>query len=247
MNENLGNTYKKPYILAQSGVPVGIPASGTVATNGQITLGAALVRSYSSGIWFYLPAGTIAGGAAGLYWCVMSSNTVGQVYTKFADTSQGFFPYIPTGTLVNAVGSNAAYTQTISVDIILVSIALPGNSLGNNGAIYITASGHMTPTTTGSKYLKTYYSASQYWSNQITASSGNYKFSFFAGFMNCSNTNSQIETSADYSWGNGAVGGTLVKFNVDSTVDQPLKFAANTPNATESIIYESLSIEVLPS
>jgi hypothetical protein len=243
----INNARSQPYILSQSGVPVGLPPNGTVATNGQITLGTALPRVYSNGIWVYLPAGSVSGGAAGLYWCVMSSTTVGQVYTKFADTSQGFIPYTPTGTLVNAVGSNAAYTQTTGVDIVLASVTLPAGSLGNNGAVSIISSGHMATAAAGSKYVKTYYAAGQFWLNQVTATSGNYKFSFFAGFMNCGITSSQVETSADYSWGSNAVGGTLVKFNVDSTVDQPLKLVANIPNATESIIYESISIEVLPS
>jgi hypothetical protein len=236
-----------PYILAQSGVPVGIANNGTVATNGQITLGTALPRIYSGGIWLYLPAGAVSGGAAGLYWCVMSSVTVGQVYTNFADTSQVFVPYIPTGTLVNAVGSNAAYTQITNTDIVLANVTLPAGSLGNSGAVSIISSGHMATAAAGNKYVKAYYAAANFWLNQVTATSGNYKFSLFAGFMNCGITNSQVETSADYSWGSGAVSGTLVKFNVDSTVDQPLKLTANIPNATESIIYETISIEVLPS
>jgi hypothetical protein len=240
--------FKKPqYILAQSGVPVGIAPNATVATNGQITLGTALPRIYSGGIWLRLPAGAVVGGPAGLYWCVMSSTTVGQVYTNFADTSQGFVPYIPTSTLVNAVGSNAAYTQTTATDIVLASVTLPGNSLGNNGAVSIISSGQVATAAAGNKLVKTLYSSSQFWLNQVTATSGNYKFSFFAGFMNCSATNSQIETSADYTWGNGAPSGTLPKFAIDSTVDQLLKLVANIPNATESIIYETISIEVLPS
>jgi hypothetical protein len=236
-----------PYILAQSGTPVGIANNGTVATNGQITLGTALPRIYSSGIWLYLPAGAVSGGAAGLYWCVMSSTTFGQVYTNFADTSQTFIPYIPTGTLVNAVGSNAAYTQITGADIVLANVTLPGGSLGNNGAVSVIASGHMATAAAGNKYVKTFYSSIPFWLNQVTGTSGNYKFSLFAGFMNCGITNSQVETSSDYSWGNGSLTGTLTKFTIDSTVDQLLKLVANIPNATESIIYETISIEVLPS
>jgi hypothetical protein len=241
------NSSGVPYILAQSGVAVGLVPNGTVATNGQITLGTALPRVYSGGIWLRLPAGAVSGGAAGLYWCVMSSTTVGQVYTNFADTSQSFVPYTPTGTLVNAVGSNAAYTQTTATDIVLASVTLPAGSLGNNGVVSIISSGNMATAAAGNKYVKTVYSSSIFWLNQVTATSGNYKFSFFAGFMNCGATNSQIATSTDYSWGNGSVSGLLTKFANDSTLDQLLKLVANIPNATESIIYETISIEVLPS
>jgi hypothetical protein len=238
---------KPPYILAQSGVPVGIANNGTVATNGQVTLGTALPRVYSNGIWLYLPAGAVSGGVAGLYWCVMSSTTVGQVYTNFADTSLGFVPYIPTGTLVNAVGSNSAYTQTTNAEIVLANINLPGNSLGNTGSISVVSSGHVVAAAAGNKYMKPYYAGNGFWFNQIGATSGNQKFSFFAGFMNNGATNSQIATSCDYSWGNGAAGGTLNNFAADSTINQPLKLTASIPNATESIIYETISIEVLPS
>ena len=124
-----------PYILAQSAVPVCLAPNGTVATNGIVTLGTALPTTYSGGIWLRLPANAIVGGLAGLYWAVMSSTTQGQVYTNFADPATEFIPSIPSGSLVAAVGSNAAYTQTTSSDITLANIKLVALVMGLSGSL----------------------------------------------------------------------------------------------------------------
>jgi len=119
-----------PIILAQSGVPVGIPAAGTVATNGTITFGVAFPNAYA-GIWLFLPANAIVGGLAGFYW----ATTIGASTTNFQFTTAFLasitVPQIPTG-FSNAVGSNAAYTQTTSV-VAATGFTLPGGLLGPNG------------------------------------------------------------------------------------------------------------------
>lgn len=121
--------------LAQSAVPVALVSNGTVATNGIITLSTALPLTYSSGIWVRLPAGAVVGGLAGLYWVVMTSTTQGQVYAIFSDSASEFVPRIPTGALVAAVGSNAAYTQTTGADVTVFNVVLPGMSMGDNGSL----------------------------------------------------------------------------------------------------------------
>jgi hypothetical protein len=125
--------------LAFSGIPMIVPSNGTVATNGAITLVTALPAVFPAA-WVYLPAGAVAGGAAGVYYATFSSTTVGTVYTAFAtpQTTVPWSPYIPAGP-VAATGSNAAYTQITGGDIILVNALLPGGSLGNNGLLRLTA------------------------------------------------------------------------------------------------------------
>lgn len=123
------------YILALGSAPVYMAPNGTVATNGIVTLGTALRTTYSAGIWLRLPANAIVGGSAGMYWAVMSSTTQGQVYTNFNDASAEFIPAVPSGALVAAVGSNAAYTQTTGADVSLVTVPVPGGSLGSKGVL----------------------------------------------------------------------------------------------------------------
>lgn len=116
-------------------IPVIIPNSATVATNGGITV-TALADTYSGGAWVYLPADAVVGGLAGLYWTVFSSTTAGVVKTNFVDPSTTeFIPYVPTGTLVTAVGSNASFTTPTSVDVPLVNITLPANSVNVGSAL----------------------------------------------------------------------------------------------------------------
>jgi hypothetical protein len=243
-NENAVNSYKKPYILAQSGVPVGLAPNGTVATNGVITLGTALPRVYSSGIWLYLPAGAVSGGAAGLYWCVMSSTTVGQVYTNFADTSQVFVPYTPTGTLVNAVGSNAAYTQTTNVDIVVANLTLPANSLGINGSVRGKFLVEM-PSNSNSKSSKWYLNGQVFSFTNQTLAAGH--FTQF-GFSNRGLTNSQFMGNLQFnSGGFGGFSNIAFATTVDTTVDTSITLTLNIATATDFQIVDTLMLEVLPS
>lgn len=115
-------------------VPVIIPNSSTVATNGGITV-TALPTTYSGGAWVYLPAGAVVGGSAGYYWTVFSSTTAGSVKTNYINPTSEFLPYVPTGTLTTAVGSNASYTTPAATDINMLNIALPANHLRDNSPV----------------------------------------------------------------------------------------------------------------
>lgn len=110
-------------------VPVIIPNSSTVATNGAITV-TALATTYSDGAWVYLPANAVVGGSAGFYWTIFSSTTAGSVKTNYVNpATTEFVPYVPTGTITTAVGSNSAYTTPTASDIALINITLPANSV----------------------------------------------------------------------------------------------------------------------
>lgn len=119
--------------IASIGIPVILVPNGTVATNGTITVGTALPTTYTSA-WVYLPAGAVVGGSAGLYYCVFSSTTVGQVYTAYGVATAAWQPSIP-ATLVAAVGSNAAYTTATGADAPLLCFSLSPGVMGLKGAI----------------------------------------------------------------------------------------------------------------
>lgn len=233
-----------PYILKQSGVPVGLAPDGTVATNGVVTLGTALPRIYSNGIWLRLPAGAVSGGAAGLYWCVMSSTTVGQVYTNFVDTSLGFTPYIPTGALTPAVGSGVAYTAATGVDITLVNVNLTGNSLGNNGILKCSAT-LSTSNEATAKPVKLFLSSKQVWQMNYTTSGEN---SFISGFSNAGVPTQQTRAASNFSaTGLGAVNTTANTASVDTTINQPITLTSQVGLGTQFVIFENISLQVLPS
>lgn len=121
-----------PNVVAHCATAIGIPPGGTITAGGALTLAAAL-HSYvfAEGIWLYFPAGAIVGDATGgFYFTVMSSTTVGTVYTaKYIPGSTSW--EAPTS-LVAAVGSGSAYSGT-TAEITVASQTIPGGTLGNHG------------------------------------------------------------------------------------------------------------------
>jgi hypothetical protein len=154
----------------QSNIPVMIGNSGTVAANanlGNLTLGTALDAVYGPtnnncpGIWLYLPSTALAApyNVAGWYWAVMTSTTVGTVYTSQplngglsqaaipstqlaatnpfstgAQTGYSFNFAPPTGTLTIATGSGSGYTGVTTATPASV-YALPGGTLAPTGSL----------------------------------------------------------------------------------------------------------------
>lgn len=231
-----------PYIVAQSGVPVCLAPNGTVATNGIITLGTALLFTYSGGIWLRLPANAIVGGAAGLYWAVMTSTTQGQVYTNFFDPATEFVPTIPTGALVNAVGSNAAYTQTTASDITLVNVTIPGGSMGSLGAIRV---------------------IDALWSNNNSAGNKTPKLKFATETILSGNNGSPVTTTTVYRhtgffrnrgteainvynpFTNFGITNSSSQSTVNTANNQALTFTAQIAVATDWMVLENFTSEIL--
>lgn len=152
-------------------VPVVIPNSSTVATNGAITV-TALADTYSGGAWVHLPAGAVVGGSAGLYWTIFSSTTAGIVKTNYVNpATTEFVPYIPTGTPVTAVGSNAAYVTPTAADVPLVNITLPANSV-SVGSTIKTFSRVTCPSAADDKIVKHLLGATSIGSQTFTTSTG---------------------------------------------------------------------------
>lgn len=152
-------------------VPIVIPNSSTVATNGAITV-TALADTYSGGAWVYLPADAIVGGLAGLYWTIFSSTTAGIVKTNYVNpATTEFVPYVPTGTLVTAVGSNSAYVTPTAVDVPLVNITLPANSvsIGSNIKTFCRVT---CPSAADDKIVKHLLGATAVGSQTFTTSTG---------------------------------------------------------------------------
>lgn len=120
--------------ISKWAVPSGISPSGTMANNGAVTLGTALNRVYSEGIWLYFPAGAIsAGSAAGSYWCKFSSTTVGTVYNTTLGTNA---PYIPASDVAFVTTGPGAYTGA-TTEITLATVNLPGGLMGSSGQIVL--------------------------------------------------------------------------------------------------------------
>lgn len=126
-----------PYNIGQSGIPVLIPPSGSIADNGSLTLSTALSVAYARSFQ-YFPADKIAVGVpAGLYYVVMSSTTVGTIYNDTHNAGVPIEPSSPTPFVTTGPG---AYTQTTASEITLLNITVPGGSLGKNGSMFASPS-----------------------------------------------------------------------------------------------------------
>ena len=105
--------------------PRGIAPSGTVATNGTITLGTALDCTYSDGVRLYLPGGAFADGVGRFVTAVMSSTTVGLAYEL-------------SGALT--VGSGSAYTGEAS-EVTVATITVPWSDIADSRCTEVAVSG----------------------------------------------------------------------------------------------------------
>jgi hypothetical protein len=120
-----------PQLLFRSAIPMGLAPTGTMANNGAVTLGTAIPAIYPS-CYLHFPANAIvAGSAAGFYYTVMSSTTVGQVFNNTYTTGVPTIPSSPTAFSTTGPGSFAAVTARTT----LITLTLPGGLMGLNGSI----------------------------------------------------------------------------------------------------------------
>lgn len=118
-------------LLFRGSIPVGIAPTGTMANNGAVTLGTAIPAIYAA-CYLYLPANAIvAGSAAGLYYTVMSSTTVGQVFNNTYTSGIPATPASPTAFVTTGPG---AFAGSIARQT-LITLTLPGGLMGLNGSL----------------------------------------------------------------------------------------------------------------
>lgn len=233
--------YPSAVTLAQTAVPSMLPPSGTVATNGVVTLGTALAAIYPSA-WVYLPIGAVVGGLAGLYFCQFSSTTVGQVFTNFSNVLTNFIPAIPTGALVAAIGSNAGYTTVVAVDAPLACVDVPGLLMGVNGRVRVTRRDSVL--------------------NNVNAKTGKFTFggaafggaiplASVAGSEAIREIQNRGIAASQFSMANATAtsetSGVPTYTTINTAVDTLMACTANLSTATDYMVLEALAVEVLPA
>lgn len=227
-------------VAAKTAVPVILAPNGTVATNGTITLGTALPLIYAAA-WVRLPAGAVVGGLAGLYYVVFSSTTVGQVYAKFADPASAFVPYVPTGTLVAAVGSNAAFTQATGADVTLANVVLGADAMGKNGSVVVSAL-QSNNNTAGIKLLKGKFGGAEFLSASVTTSLA------METVKKVSNRGSAAVQVVHANHIIGAVSTVApTQLTVNTAAAVSVTLTGQLAVATDLLVIEQFSVEVMPS
>jgi hypothetical protein len=229
------------FILKQSAIPVILAPNGTVAANGVVTLGTALPTTYASA-WVYLPAGAISGGAAGLYYAVFSSTTVGQIYTTFVSGASAFTPYIP-ASLTAAVGSGSAYTQTTAT-VSLLNITLSGGLMGANGSVRVRRLMQRNATGISNANHGVFLGGVDMYSN-LSLTTANRMAGVVSTFANRGVQNSQI--APYYAPDTGFNTAVATGLSVNTAIDQPLSIQCSLITATDYIVLEGFTVEVLPA
>ena len=223
-------------VLAQSAVPVGKAPSGSVAANGALTLGTATTEVFSGGIWWLLPAGAAyAGSAQGVYWCVMSSTTVGTIYDTTYDVTTEL-PYIPASPTPIVAAGPGAYTGLTGNRIVL-GTKVPGNAMGIEGLVragFKIASNNTAGTKDNTLMIN---GSTASWST--TLSGANVYNSTQVSLQNIGVVNQQIISRSNATEYFGAMSGIVVRKTYDTTTDMLVQFALNAI-ATDWALIEAI-------
>lgn len=230
----------RSFILEQWAVPVGIAQTGSIGNNGALTLGGSGFQvTYSGGIWLYFPANAIsAGSAAGFYWTVMSSATAGTIYnTTLGDT----VPYVPTRNIAFVTTGPGAYTGHTS-KVSLATVTVPGGSMGLNGGLLVDVLASCMNSGTTKTFGITLGGSSIY-SRSIGAST------VMREIASVRNMNSQavnLVNTAQVSVGVHTTSGAAVRRTVNTAADSNVVIEGTLATATDYLILEGATIEVLP-
>lgn len=235
------NFFNQP--LGSGGIPVAIAPTGSLNTAGVITIGTALPRIYPA-IWLYLPANAVVGDATGgLYFAIMSSTTVGQIYAGKQGVANGvntsalpFQPFYPS-TLTVPVTTNGAYTGS-TTETYLINIALPAASLGLQGQVRIVLN-QTTNNSAGAKTFRTTLNTTTIGQTAAyTTSTGGTQT------IALRNNGSQAFNSSQ------VVGGTTtaaaVYTAINTAVDAFIGVAATIATATDVAVIEGFEVLCIP-
>lgn len=203
----------------------GIAPSGTIGTgaSGNITLGGAIHRIFTEGIWLYLP--TIATTPAiteGMYWVVMSSTTVGTVYASGPGSAAINF----------TVG--ASYTGVTGTTVTLSTVTLPANTL-TAGCVVQAVPQYMFKSSSGTKTLGSFYGTSQFWQSTATTNASDQVLVVLRGL-----TAAKQAGTANSSSGTGNSPNSPAIITEDATVSKTVTFTGSLNTATDYLIMDGI-------
>jgi len=231
--DGAGRTVSIPYILAQSGLPVIIISSGTFAdTVGAMTGLTALPYTPSGVVQVFVFSGDgIA--ASELYWATFSSATACQLFETVAS-----LPAVPGTTKPSGITAGAYAGGT--AEATLVNVTLPGGALGLNGSLRILPQ-WSHPNNANSKSVRTFLASTSIVNISNTTNISEARPTVIR------NRNSQLSQLHSTFIGFAvSSSGNFTPIAVDTSIDQLLSFRGLLAVATDFIILNGFSIEVLP-
>lgn len=236
-----------PGVSIQCNVPIGNAPSGTIGSNGALTLGTALVGStvsgwYDRGIWLNYPANAITGSnGAGYYWTVFTSATAATVYnntyTPGSNVGAGSWRIPTTSAFTGTTG--AAYTG-VTTATSTHSLSIAGNTLGSHGQIQINVT-HRNNGTAGAKAVSTLLGGSAI--GYLTSQTTNTFNTDSALIYNQGATDRQY--SAFTSSAHGTSGGQAR--SIDTTQVQTFSLSQTVAVATDWSVIEQFTVTINPN
>lgn len=210
-----GGDAPSPFVFMQLQTPIGIPSSGSVGANGALTLTTAMTNAnVYPGFWMYFGAGVVySGSAAGFYWVVMSSTTLGTIYNNVIANGPARIPDAPVPIVAAGPG---AYVQTTS-ELTAASVILPGNTIGPWGTVTALCAYFCNSSATA-KVPRNRYGGFRYQGGSLTTSAGNSHWASFSNIGRPDRQSSYDSVAGD----SGTAGGSNLNLSIDSTVAQPL-------------------------
>lgn len=224
-------------VLFQSGIPFILASTGSIGNNGALTLGTALVHTYSHGCYMYFPADAIAlGVAAGWYYTVMSSTTAGLIKNNTYVSGQPTIPSSPTAFATTGPG---AYAQTTATDIFGPTYTVSAGSLGVNGGLELDAQFAYT-NSAGVKTVRMQLGGT----NLIPTTTGTTSAALRANLMTTNEGRADRQVT---SFGSPlAVSGTAPTFTtIDTTIDKDYRLGMQSGTATDNVIIERFTLKLL--
>lgn len=239
-------TTAEEFTLINSSIPVILPPSQTVLTNGTINFNNATPNAVSfpftfTRAWIYLPAGAISSGQEGLYYCEFSSGTLCQVYTEYVNPDNtDFTPYVPASKTA-AVGSNSEFTTGTGTGKTLISKTIQANSFGTTGILDIDYS-TMPMNGAATKTHQLTIGGSQIYAATSTSSANfNARFNWGgSGVNNVQFSTLSVNTATFY----GSSSGNPVRTTLDMSTNQKVKVAPILSAATDYILVSKVRVRM---
>jgi len=233
-----GSVASSVNVVSQSGIPFIIPSSGTMGNNGAVTLTTALAAVYPD-CYLYLPANAIrSGSASGWYYSSMSSTTAGTVYNN---TYSDGTPTVPkTKTSVSSTGPGA-YTQTTG-SVQMQTASIPGTLMGGNGRARIESSWSF-PNNANNKTPSISFGGSTVFSVAQTTSAF---LMLKRDVVNRGTQGRQVTAPATFLGGSGTSTTAPAYLAIDTSKAVTVAFTGQLAAATDYLIHEAYTLEVLP-
>lgn len=226
-------------LFARCGIPLIAAPSGTVGAAGLLTLGTALQNIYVSA-FVALPAGALySGSAQGVYFCKMTSTTVGTVYLN--QYLPGAPPVIPTILIPVPGAGGGAYTGITGIGPNLTSLNLPANQLGDNAVIQILALWSIF-NSAGAKVSRILVGGNLVYNLSQTTNQA--LMGVIQLYVRGNPGSSMCGFVATNAQGSGAAAGQTNVFNIDLSTTQTITFNQNIAVATDYAVLEGYTIEV---